>query len=869
MWYDSPRGADLASALSTSPTRPEGRALNRFATVVVVLLTATLVAVSAPASVSAATAPQTDVMFVFDTSGSMGGVLEEAKAEIQEVMARLEGSLPSVEFGLAEVRDYGGSEYDPEPEIEPWKLDMPVTSNVAGVSEAISALYATGGGDGPEAYGRALWETDTNPNVGWRPGARHLIVLVADQVPHDPNVDEGIPEEFWAAPSPWDTGEELPGTWGIPGTQLKAGETLDFHSVLRQLASDGKPLEMVDYHDTDGDYIHYWESWAALAGGTAVEADEGGNELASKLIPLVERAPEDTACATSATATEASPTSLRGLPTALTPRFLQAGTPVVLTPAGGKEFCAGQQPALGGTVVSEIEELTPSKLAFRVPPTASSGLGLTSLSDALGPEAPYEVDNFRYPWGFAIANAAGRGGGETYDGESKIITPEDLESVFRLLDLHFLGLGYRESAAYKEAEEDEGEVLQEGLCYGFTLLSWELYDDAHGQSKPLGWASSKGFSLAPGSLPYSQTESEVGPHSLTHALMRAAVSQYSPEVQATWQSVASASDLQAKLKAPFAKGEPVPLLIFFSGGGHAMLAFNYQQTPGGGVDVDVVDPNVPFGQGIYRRPEAEAYPKLQVKVSPDGSWEFAGSFGTTFGDLVSGGPGTLKVVPEPRLPGGLLLPSSSPLARLWTYIHPLAGDVVGAIGYSTHGGSGIPADAEPEQIFDDAPDNRVMVPSKHHTITATIDSSAGAPAGVNLTGFGFIDTADLASGQHTVTVGSQTGDLGVPVATGGTTLSVTRVVDGVQRSVSARFAGEVRGPTLSVSGTGQVAITTAGGNGRVSIELATYLPNGERAHARPVRVALHGRARIHRHTPKVKRRKRTKHGRAKRKPRRR
>lgn len=256
-------------------------------------LLATLVAAD---SAAAAIPAQTDVMFLFDTSGSMSGALEEAKSEIAATMSRLNASLPNVEYGVAEVRDYSPSIYseeiaeevEPGVPVRPWTLDQPITADAGSVEAAIAKLVATDGGDAPEAYGRALWETDTNPAVGWRPGARHLMVLVADQVPHNPNLNEGIPEEFWAQPSPWNTGEELPGSWGIPDTTLKEGETLDFHAVLRQLATDGKPLEMVDYHDTEGDYVHYWEAWAKIAGGGAVEAGEASKELAGKLIPIIE-----------------------------------------------------------------------------------------------------------------------------------------------------------------------------------------------------------------------------------------------------------------------------------------------------------------------------------------------------------------------------------------------------------------------------------------------------------------------------------------------------------------------------------------------------------------------------------------------------
>jgi von Willebrand factor type A domain-containing protein len=241
-------------------------------------------ALAIPSTAGAATPGHTDVMFVFDTSGSMTSALEEAKSEIQQVMSNIGASLPNVEFGLAEVRDYGGSEYDGEVGEEPWRLDVPLTSYAPAVSDAISGLSPAGGGDGPEAYGRALWETDTNPAVGWRPEASHVVVLVADNVPHDNNLNEGIPEADWLAPSPWNTGEELAGGWGISDSAWSPGDNMDFQAVLAQLKRDGKPLETVDYHDTGINYLPYWEQWAATSGGQAIEANTG--ELAGRLTTL-------------------------------------------------------------------------------------------------------------------------------------------------------------------------------------------------------------------------------------------------------------------------------------------------------------------------------------------------------------------------------------------------------------------------------------------------------------------------------------------------------------------------------------------------------------------------------------------------------
>ncbi|MGH2911184.1 MAG: vWA domain-containing protein [Solirubrobacteraceae bacterium] len=235
----------------------------------------------------AATPAHTDVMFLFDTSGSMSSELTEAKQEMLKVMANVATKLPDVQYGVAEVRDYSPSIYDEEePGVFPWKLDQAVTSNQEAVVKAIEPLTAFGGGDNPESYGRALWETDTNPTVGWREGAQHVIILVADDVPHDNNLNEGLPESAWVE-NPFETGEELPGTWNIPGTVWTPGTNMDFQTTMVKLGADGKPLEDVDFSGSSG-YLPYWEYWASLSGGHATGAEAGTGALAAKVTELIE-----------------------------------------------------------------------------------------------------------------------------------------------------------------------------------------------------------------------------------------------------------------------------------------------------------------------------------------------------------------------------------------------------------------------------------------------------------------------------------------------------------------------------------------------------------------------------------------------------
>lgn len=270
--------------------RPYGGLMRRTQILLAIALAVVGITLARTAAANAATPAHTDVMFLFDTSGSMGSELTEAKEEMLKVMSNIGAKLPDVQYGVAEVRDYSPSIYSFDEEAEegvfPWKLDQPITASQEAVQKAIEPLSAFGGGDGPESYGRALWETDTNPTVGWREGAQHVIILVADNVPHDNNLNEGLPESVWVS-NPFETGEELPGTWNIPGTTWTAGTNLDFQTTMTKLGLDGKPLEDVDFSGSS-DYLPYWEYWAALSGGHATGAEAGAGALAAKVTELIE-----------------------------------------------------------------------------------------------------------------------------------------------------------------------------------------------------------------------------------------------------------------------------------------------------------------------------------------------------------------------------------------------------------------------------------------------------------------------------------------------------------------------------------------------------------------------------------------------------
>ena len=227
-----------------------------------------IVAVSAWLSAGATASAATDVMIVFDTTGSMGPALDEAKRQVNTVIGEVDRRFGDVRYGVASVGDYA-SRYGGTGDV-PWDLRQPLTADRPAIAAAIDGLAAHGGGDNPEAYGRALMETDVNSSVGFRAGAQRLVVLVADDVPHDDDLNAGIDAGDQFRASPFDTGID-------PGRdeQLNTADDIDWQRELADLRAHNLPLYFVLFKGNSA-LLPYWRTWAGSTGGSASTAEAGG-----------------------------------------------------------------------------------------------------------------------------------------------------------------------------------------------------------------------------------------------------------------------------------------------------------------------------------------------------------------------------------------------------------------------------------------------------------------------------------------------------------------------------------------------------------------------------------------------------------------
>ena len=217
-----------------------------------------------------------DILFVVDTTGSMSGAISAVQTDIADVMTRIDGGeIGDVAYGLAEVKDYPQAPFG-DPTDKPFNVLQAITADRGAVQTATGKLVASGGGDGPESYEAAVARADAGAGVGWRDGARRMLVLVADNVPHDNDLNEGIPEDERTQPSPFNT--------------LASPEGYDWQATLDAAREHGLPVLMVFFHGA-GDYLSYWAYWAGRTAGSATDGNI--SDLEDTIVSLVEDEADD------------------------------------------------------------------------------------------------------------------------------------------------------------------------------------------------------------------------------------------------------------------------------------------------------------------------------------------------------------------------------------------------------------------------------------------------------------------------------------------------------------------------------------------------------------------------------------------------
>jgi Mg-chelatase subunit ChlD len=133
--------------------------------------------------------PRVEVVFVLDTSGSMGGLIQAAKEKICSIATTMASaqSAPEIRMGLVAYRDRGDDFVDLSPDLD-------------SLYASLMDLQAAGGGDGPQSVNQALHDAIHDIPWGQDPWAYKVVFLVGDAPPHtDYKDDAQYPDTLVAA----------------------------------------------------------------------------------------------------------------------------------------------------------------------------------------------------------------------------------------------------------------------------------------------------------------------------------------------------------------------------------------------------------------------------------------------------------------------------------------------------------------------------------------------------------------------------------------------------------------------------------------------------------------------------------------------
>ena len=134
--------------------------------------------------------PKPDIVFLADTTGSMGGAIDNVKTNVGTIMSQVLSAQPNAQFAVASYKDKEFCTGD----AYMFELEQALTGVTANVQTAVNSWSALGGCDIPESQLNALYRlgigddgADPAKAVGYRDGSSRVIAWFGDAPGHDPS----------------------------------------------------------------------------------------------------------------------------------------------------------------------------------------------------------------------------------------------------------------------------------------------------------------------------------------------------------------------------------------------------------------------------------------------------------------------------------------------------------------------------------------------------------------------------------------------------------------------------------------------------------------------------------------------------------
>ncbi|KAL3842370.1 hypothetical protein ACJMK2_020391 [Sinanodonta woodiana] len=132
---------------------------------------------------------QFDILFSFDTTGSMSSVLEEVRARLNDMIQRLQADIPGIRIGVIAHGDYC------DKDVFYVEKHVDFTNDIKELVDFVTQTDGTGGGDPEECYELIL--KMAAENFSWSLGSQRALVVIGDSIPHDASYELNTDKIDW------------------------------------------------------------------------------------------------------------------------------------------------------------------------------------------------------------------------------------------------------------------------------------------------------------------------------------------------------------------------------------------------------------------------------------------------------------------------------------------------------------------------------------------------------------------------------------------------------------------------------------------------------------------------------------------------
>ena len=130
-----------------------------------------------------------DILFSFDTTGSMSYILDEVKGRLSDMIQRLQSDIPGIRLGVIAHGDYC------DEEVFYLEKHIDFTQNVVDLCNFVGGIEGTGGGDQDECYELILRKA--HQEFTWAPVSNKVLVMIGDANPHPPDYKLNVDNIDW------------------------------------------------------------------------------------------------------------------------------------------------------------------------------------------------------------------------------------------------------------------------------------------------------------------------------------------------------------------------------------------------------------------------------------------------------------------------------------------------------------------------------------------------------------------------------------------------------------------------------------------------------------------------------------------------